>query len=141
MRKLSEPDPVKAVTVLSVSSDQEDQSFLSDIFSHSNWWFYKASTIAEALTALEQHKIAVVLCEHHLGLGTWKDFLRQITRMPYPPALIVTSRLADDHLWVEALNLGAYNVLDKPFDSEEVFRVVSVAWLHWKNKYQLATDA
>jgi CheY-like chemotaxis protein len=39
---------------------------------------------------------------------------------PDPPMLIVTSRLADDYLWAEALNLGAYDVLAKPFDASEV---------------------
>jgi DNA-binding response OmpR family regulator len=31
------------------------------------------------------------------------------------------------------LNLGAYDLLMKPFDLTEVFRVVSLAWRHWKN--------
>ena len=45
--------------------------------------------------------------------------------------LIVTSRLADDRLWAEALNLGAYDVLAKPFERMELVRSVSSAWLHW----------
>jgi DNA-binding response OmpR family regulator len=45
----------------------------------------------------------------------------------------VTSRVADDSLWAEVLNLGAYDLLMKPFDLTEVFRVVSLAWRHWKN--------
>jgi FixJ family two-component response regulator len=43
----------------------------------------------------------------------------------------VTSRLADEYLWAEALNLGAYDVLAKPFDTSEVMRVVASAWRHW----------
>ena len=35
--------------------------------------------------------------------------------MQYPPMLIVTSRLADDALWSEVINLGAYN--DGEFDT------------------------
>jgi len=55
-----------------------------------------------------------------------------------PPAidLIVTCRLADEYLWAEALNVGAYDVLAKPFDAAEVNRVVSLAWLHWKDLHQ-----
>jgi DNA-binding response OmpR family regulator len=51
-----------------------------------------------------------------------------------PPVLIVTSRVADDYLWVEALNLGAYDVLAKPFDLTEVTRILSSAWLHWQQQ-------
>ena len=61
--------------------------------------------------------------------------LARIKRLPTPPLLIVTSRLADEYLWAEALNLGAYDVVAKPFDSHELIRVVSFAWLHWNDKY------
>jgi DNA-binding response OmpR family regulator len=54
---------------------------------------------------------------------------RRKTRIPTP--LIVTSRLADEKLWAEALNLGAYDVLAKPFDLSELVRSVNLAWLHW----------
>jgi DNA-binding response OmpR family regulator len=54
-----------------------------------------------------------------------------VTILPDPPPLIVTSRLADERLWVEALNLGAFDVLAKPFDSTEAMRVVGAAWRAW----------
>jgi len=51
--------------------------------------------------------------------------LARIKLLPTPPLLIVTSRHADEYLWAEALNLGAYDVVAKPFDSHELSRVVS----------------
>jgi hypothetical protein len=39
----------------------------------------------------------------------------------------VTSRLADERLWAEALNLGAWDVLAKPFDADEVIRIGKIA--------------
>jgi hypothetical protein len=50
-------------------------------------------------------------------------------RMPCPPLLVVTSRIADDRLWSEVLNLGGYNVLAKPLNMKEVFHVVGLAWM------------
>ena len=44
-----------------------------------------------------------------------------------PPMFIVTSRLADDALWAEVLNVGGYDLLLKPFRAEEVIRMVHVA--------------
>ena len=73
--------------------------------------------------------------------GTWRDMLERIGRLPQPPFLIVTSRLADGHLWAEALNLGAYDVLAKPFDRNEVVRIVSLAWLHWKDQCETSPQA
>ena len=47
--------------------------------------------------------------------------------MDTPPALIVTSRLADERLWAEVLNLGAFDLLSKPFDFDEATRIIPVA--------------
>lgn len=51
-----------------------------------------------------------------------------------PPNLIVSSRLADARLWVEVLNLGGFNVLVTPFETEEVLRVTFAAWHNWECK-------
>ncbi|MCL5744434.1 MAG: hypothetical protein M1541_11000 [Acidobacteria bacterium] len=40
---------------------------------------------------------------------------------------IVTSRLADDALWAEVLNVDGYDLLLKPFRGEEVVRMVNAA--------------
>ena len=55
------------------------------------------------------------------------------------PAVIVTSRLADNRLWAEALSLGAYDVLAKPFNPDEVLRTVSLAWRDWHHRHENAT--
>ena len=47
----------------------------------------------------------------------------------------MTSRLADERLWAEALNLGAWDVLAKPFDTNEVIRTVSIAGQHWRDRH------
>jgi DNA-binding response OmpR family regulator len=60
--------------------------------------------------------------------------LEVLTPLSNPPFLIVTSRTADERLWAEALNLGAYDVLAKPYNQAEVIRVVSLAWLLWKER-------
>ena len=63
--------------------------------------------------------------------GTWKSVLGHIRGEAHPPLLVVTSRVADEHLWAEVLNLGGYDVLAKPFIAEEVRHVCTTAslWL------------
>ena len=63
----------------------------------------------------------------------------EIRLLSIPPLLIVTSRVADACLWAEALNMGAYDVLAKPFDLTEVTRILSSAWLHWQEQYCVVT--
>ena len=88
----------------------------------------------EALPILEGGGIPLVLCECDLHPGSWKEVLAALALLPDPPYLIVTSKHADDRLWAEALNLGAYDVLPEPFDAAEVMRTLSVAWLRWNDR-------
>jgi response regulator RpfG family c-di-GMP phosphodiesterase len=139
-----ETGAIRTIPILSVSPIEEDHLFLKDTFSihpswtpsaDSDWKLHTSRTLESALTALQQNEISIVICERDLLPGTWKDMLARIKLLPTPPLLIVTSRLADEHLWAEAMNLGAYDVVPKPFDSHELSRIISFAWLHWNDKY------
>lgn len=74
------------------------------------------------------------VCESNLLPGSWKDLLEHLAAHPQPPLMIVTSQLADDYLWVEALHLGAYDVLRKQFDPDELRRVMTLASLNWSSR-------
>jgi len=87
--------------------------------------------------ALRGGQFQVVISERDLLPGTWREILQHTLLLPVPPLLIVTSRFADDWLWVEALNLGAFDVLAKPFETDEVIRVFSSAWRNWENCQQI----
>lgn len=130
--------------VLSVSPIQEDHAALERIFSgsrhpatpESSWHLRQTATVPSALKRLKESLHALVICERDLPLGDWKDLLEHSQKLADPPFLIVTSRHADDYLWAEALNLGAYDVLCKPFSSSEVMRVVSEALQRWKREHR-----
>jgi DNA-binding NtrC family response regulator len=126
------------LTVLSISPIDEDSLSLEAILGNSAFTLFEARDINSALMLLQQHDIAVVLCERDLLTGTWIDVLRHIEALPTPPSLIVTSRLADERLWAEALNLGAWDVLaSNPFDRDEVIRCVESGWRHWGAQTQI----
>jgi len=129
----------ETVEVLLISSLDDDHRSLRQILKHSNWKYCAARSRAEAFAFLRDNAVPVLICESDLIDGTWRDLLDQTTRMEHAPLLIVTSRLADDALWAEVLNLGGYNVLAKPFDGREVFHVVANAWLHWKDRGKYPT--
>jgi DNA-binding response OmpR family regulator len=80
----------------------------------------------------------VVVCERELLPGTYIDMLEHIATLPNVPSLIVTSRLADDRLWAEVLNLGAWDLLAKPFERGEGVRAIRSGWQHWHGRSQLS---
>jgi len=120
--------------VLSVSPNDEDRASLERIFK-SDWTVIASATVASALSVLREIPIPIVICDCGITPCTWGEMLDHISLLPDPPLLIVTSRLADERLWAEALNLGAWDVLAKPFDTNEVIRSVSVAGQHWQDRH------
>ena len=124
----------RPVTVLSVSPNADDHTVLTGIFDRSEYIVRACATLKSAIAALSEAPTPIVVTERDLTVGSWRDLLEHVFRLPDPPTLIVTSRLADEYLWAEALNLGAYDVLAKPFDASEVIRVVASAWRHWNDR-------
>jgi len=122
------------VNALSVSPNEDDHGSLRAVLGVSKWVLYQANCLAAALGHLYRREIGVIICERDLEPGTWIDVLEQLRALRKPPELIVTSRVADERLWAEALNLGAYDVLAKPFDRQELTRTAHLAWLHWRNR-------
>jgi DNA-binding NtrC family response regulator len=140
-----ESNPVEIVRVLSVSPIEDDHACLYDIFQRSHWNLYTdrtwtlflGHTLKAAVNALRGGLIQVVISERDLLPGTWREILEHSLLLPVPPLVIVTSRFADDCLWAEALNLGAFDVVAKPFEADEVIRIFSSAWRHWENLQEI----
>lgn len=125
----------RSVNVLLISPFDEDHQHLRDILKHSNWQQHEARTLRDSLEFLKENVTPVVICDSELPDGTWQEVLFRVSRMQSPPVLVVTSRMADDRLWSEVLNLGAYNVLAKPLAMKEFFHVAGLAWMSWKHRW------
>jgi len=134
-----------AVSVLAILPRSEDQACLSQIFSHSKWNLRLVDGLAPARPLIDELAAGVVITDHRLPDGHWRDVLLDLQCREIEPVLIVASRLADDGLWAEVLNLGGYDVLGTPFQAAEVVRAVSIAWRHWQdralNRDRILSDA
>jgi len=134
-------DACGVINILCLSPLEEDHAFLEYIVNHCadarqrlayQWAVFRSFTLESALKVLQSNAIPVVVCECASG-PAWKQLLDRLPKLAEPPHLILASRLADDRLWAEALNLGAYDLLAKPFDATEVLRVLNLAWLRWSH--------
>ena len=129
----------KRNALLVISSFEEDHTRMGHVFGgESNWLVRGVRTRGEATVLVCENPPPVVICERDLPDGNWKDILDALTLLAHPPALIVTSRLADEYLWVEVLNLGGHDVLSKPLHEKEVLWAVDSAWRHWNGKREQA---
>ncbi|HZT34118.1 MAG TPA: response regulator [Bryobacteraceae bacterium] len=130
------PGSAETITVLSVSPTQEDHRALARLLCRDNWRVQPAQSVAAAVQLLRSHRIPVVVCNSDSIPEIWKELLEQIRELAAPPSVIVASRLADEYLWAEALNLGAYDVLAKPLVAIEVTGILTLAWLRWRNEHE-----
>jgi len=115
-----------AFPILVVSSDNQVQSALAQIL-RSRCRLRCAGGRRSALSLFRRFQPWVVVCDQHLHDGDWRDLLKDLQGESPAPPLIVSSRLADDRLWAEVLNLGGYDLLTRPFAAAEVSRVVNLA--------------
>jgi DNA-binding response OmpR family regulator len=126
--------PKQNVPVLLVSARRSDRASLHRILRRPAWKLLVSPNYREALTFLRQNRIPVVICDNELPDGNWRLLLDSLADLTDPPNLIVSSRLADERLWAEVLNLGGYDVLPTPFDTNEVLRVTFMAWQFWERQ-------
>jgi len=122
------------VSALAIGAEDRDQVNLEKIFTDWGWKLHRARNRTEARALLDRTPVGVVISERELPEGGWREILDDLMQRSEPPTLVVTSRLADESLWSEVLNMGGYDVLAQPLDTEEVTRVVSAAARHFDSE-------
>ena len=126
--------PEDRQTALIISPAAEDHEVFGEFFQRHGWVLEHANSVHSGWGLLDAKTPSLVITEANLGVGNWKDVLEAMQSLTNPPLVIVFSRLADEHLWAEALNLGAYDVLAKPFDQTELGQVLRSAWTHCQKR-------
>lgn len=114
-------------SLMAVLPTPEDRTALQRIIGACKWEVQWTGTCKEAIDEFRRKAPVIVICDVDLADGDWRQLWDILAREPKPPMFIVTSRLADDALWAEVLNVGGYDLLLKPFRAEEVIRIVHTA--------------
>jgi len=127
------------INALAILPSQDDRLALGKIFRHPRWHWHLSDCLNDARNLLKKTHIGLVLTECRLPDGGWKDVLRETRlRDAAAPPVIVVSRLADERLWAEVLNLEDYDVLATPFHAGEVLWSIGSAWRHWRDNCALS---
>jgi DNA-binding NtrC family response regulator len=119
------------VSALLVGAYEKDRLLVHETFRNYGWRLFEARDRRKAIHCLERNVVHVVIAETEIPEWHWKKVLDYLRKLAQPPQLIVTSHHADDYLWAEALNFGAYDVLPQPFEKDELTRVIASARRHF----------
>jgi DNA-binding NtrC family response regulator len=120
----------RARTALFIGCQTDEHESLRGIL-QPLWEFHGAFTVRQGIEVLRRnHQIRpVVITDQILPDGDWRLLISELEKLPVRWNLIVCSRLADERLWAEVLNLGAYDLIrSDPFEPDEVLRVADSAW-------------
>jgi len=115
------------VSALFVGEYANDRLLVYDIFRRFGWRLFEAGDRRRAMQCLRHYTVQVVVAESEVPGWNWKSLLSDLHNLARPPQLIVASRTADDSLWAEVLNFGAFDLLAQPFVRDEVERVIAGA--------------
>jgi DNA-binding NtrC family response regulator len=87
----------------------------------------RADSLEQADLLLADGESLVLLTEAAFPGGTWQDALA-LKRTRHPEVtLVVTAEHADERLWLDVLDQGAYDLIFKPFVADELLRILANA--------------
>jgi DNA-binding NtrC family response regulator len=117
-------ETARLASILIVCPFPEHHAIIERVLQSTKWAIHHAASCREAAMFLAENQPEAVICERTLPDGSWEDIWRYTKQLSQKSSLIVSCRLADEHLWAEVLNAGGFNVVGQPFDEEELLRVV-----------------
>jgi DNA-binding NtrC family response regulator len=79
------------------------------------------------MAKLDLAKFDMVICDSDNGQGVWKFLLARIRVQRLNTQLVLTSQKAAETEWLEALQLGVFDLLVKPYSKSEVLRITANA--------------
>ena len=88
---------------------------------------HRAGSLEEADLLLAHGGARVLLTETTFPGGSWQDAVALKTTRHPGAVLVVTAESADEGLWLDVLEQGAYDLILKPFVADELLRVLANA--------------
>ena len=129
------------VDVLIVSSRIENKRTLLRTLEGLPVNTFSASSVFQALEFLATHPMAIIFCEERLPDGSYRDRLNSVPTSLQVSRLIVVQCTEEWQEYLEALRLGATEVLRVPLQSIDIDIAVFHAMRRGREKHAMAAEA
>jgi two-component system response regulator PilR (NtrC family) len=113
--------------ILIVDDETSLLEFLSVLCSGEGLSVSQALSVSEARERLAERTHDLVLCDMMMPDGNGLDLLREIRTQDGAPAVIMMTAFTSTKSAIEAMKLGAYDYVPKPFDIDELKAVLERA--------------
>ena len=118
-------DPAK--TVLIIDDEENIRKYLGQSLSKEGFAVEAAKYGKEGIHLLLQKHVDVVLLDLNLPDINGLEVLKELKRMDIPSVVIIITAYGDIGSAVEAIKLGAYDYLTKPFEAGDIKIVINKA--------------
>jgi two-component system KDP operon response regulator KdpE len=113
-------------TILIIDDEPDIHKVLAPVLSSSGWSVLSAATAAHGVRLARANQVSIVLLDLGLPDADGKEIIEELQRTN-PLSIIVVSARHQDTEKVAALDAGADDYVDKPFNIEELMARVRVA--------------
>jgi len=81
---------------------------------------FTSASLAEAYQVLDHQPVALVFCDESLQDGTYRNMLETVRERNKSPHVVVTSRTGEWPEYLEAVKLGAFDLIQYPYMPTDV---------------------
>lgn len=114
-------------TILIVDDEAKARGSMGRLLSAEGYEILEAESLARAVSTLQDHLPDILLLDFNLPDGHGLDLLRKLSATKPRPQVVVVTGTASIPTAVEALQLGAVDLLEKPVDMARLKGVVQRA--------------
>lgn len=126
---------VEQLRILVVDDEETVRNLLQRTLAEAGYSVTTAANGEETLSAVSQGKVEVVLLDIKMPGMSGIEVLGKLTTYWPEICVIIVTAVVDTQTAVEALKMGAYDYITKPFNRDEVVKKVQEAVEKWN--YQL----
>jgi DNA-binding NtrC family response regulator len=116
-----------AVQILVVDDEAAQRNIIADILIDAGYQVHTAANGDQALRSMHENRFQVVLTDLKMPGKDGLELLNQIMLENYPLQVIIMTAFGTIPSAVNAIKRGAYDYLTKPFNKEDLLRVVGRA--------------
>jgi DNA-binding NtrC family response regulator len=134
------PETVAAgdsVKLVAITQNPDDAETLRQIAARCGWRIAIVDSSVAAILSLNDQPTPLVICDRDLAGEAWRDVLAKIAALPRAVCVLLASSVVDDYLWNDVIRHHGYDVVAKPFQPDELHRLVTFAWSWrgWAHRY------
>jgi len=116
-------------TLLVVDDEEAARYALRRIFA-GGYKVLEADSVRQARSILEREQPDVILLDYGLPGEDGMKLLQETLSSPLAPAVIMITAYGEVESYIEAMNLGAFEYINKPVKFEELNKIITKIFKH-----------